>query len=321
MKKIVKINILTSIILSVFFLHGAAAAQKTVRQTIDPAVAKLGKNFTSNYAEVNGTRIHYVRGGAGPAVILIHGFPEDWSEFQKVMPRLAEKFTVVAVDLRGIGGSKATVGGYDAANLAKDVERLAEKLKLENYYVAGHDLGGIVAYAFARQFPEKTRGVMVLEVPLPGIEPWNEVVSNPKSWHTNFHQVPKLPEELVMGRQAIYFQYFFDIIKTKLTRQESAHYVNSYKSAAQLRSGFDIYRAFPENEKFNQAQNSPLDLPLVLVGGEESFGAMMPRIAESLRAKGCRNVQTEIVKNARHYLFDEQPEAMAEMIEKYAEVK
>lgn len=316
-----KTKILTVTILSIVLLCEAVVAQKSSRQNADPALAKLGQDFTSNYAEVNGTTIHYVRGGNGAAVILIHGFPQDWSEFQKVMPRLAKKFTVIAVDMRGINRSKATVGGYDAANLAKDVEQLAAKLKLEKYYVVGHDIGGLVAYAFARQFPEKARGVMIVEVPLPGIEPWNEVVTNPKSWHINFNQVPELPEKLVMGRQAEYFKYFFDFIKTGITKEEAAHFINSYQSADQLRSGFDFYRALPEDEKFNQAQNSTIELPLILVGGEESFGGLFPRLAESLRQKGCQNVKTEIIKNGAHYLFDEQPETMAELIERYASVK
>ncbi|MEP6922823.1 MAG: alpha/beta hydrolase [Pyrinomonadaceae bacterium] len=298
--------------------------QMPIKGVTDSAVAKLGSGFSSNAAEVNGTTIHYVRGGtggAGTAVILIHGFPQDWYEFHKVMPRLAQKFTVIAVDLRGIGGSKATADGYDAANLAKDIEQLAAKLKLEHYYVAGHDMGGMVAYAFARQFPEKTRGVMILEAPLPGIEPWNEIVTNPKLWHVNFNQTPELPEKLVMGRQSEYLGYFFKFIKTGLTDAEATHYVNSYKSANQLRAGFELYRALPLNEKFNAAQTAPLELPLVLVGGEESFGKLIPRFAESLRKNGCRNVTTEIIKNAAHYVADEQPEAVAELIERYASVK
>src|SRR6266550_5101023 len=113
----------------------SALAETASGPTIDPAVARLGDNFVSGTAKVNGTTLHYVRGGTGPALILVHGFPQDWYEWHAIMPKLAKQFTVVAVDLRGIGGSAATAGGYDAANMAEDVHQLAEHLHLEHVYV------------------------------------------------------------------------------------------------------------------------------------------------------------------------------------------
>jgi pimeloyl-ACP methyl ester carboxylesterase len=121
-------------------------------------VVQLGKDFVSNTAQVNGTTLHYVRGGTGPAVLLLHGFPQDWYAFRQIMPRLAKKFTVIAVDLRGVGGSAATPDGYEAANLAADVHQLAQQLRLERPYIAGHDIGGMVAYAVVRLYPTHVRG-------------------------------------------------------------------------------------------------------------------------------------------------------------------
>lgn len=164
---------------------GIFASVPTQAQT-DPAVAELGPDFVSGTADVNGTTLHYVRAGTGPAVVLLHGFPQDWSEYHDVMPRLAQRFTVIAVDLRGIGGSKATPGGYDPENLATDIRELAQQLGLERTYLVGHDIGGIVAYAFARLYPAETRGVMILDVPLPGVAPWEEVMADPLLWHINF---------------------------------------------------------------------------------------------------------------------------------------
>src|ERR1700692_4428968 len=132
-----------------------------------PLATGLSKDFRSETATVNGIKLHYVRGGKGPAVILIHGFPQDWFEYHSIMPRLAKRFTVIAVDLRGIGGSKATAGGYDAANMAEDIHQLLSALKLERVYIAGHDLGGMVTYAFVRRYPQVTRGAMILDVPIP----------------------------------------------------------------------------------------------------------------------------------------------------------
>jgi pimeloyl-ACP methyl ester carboxylesterase len=131
-----------------------APAESPRRSPVDSAVAELGDAFESRTANVNGTTLHYVRGGSGRAVILLHGFPQDWSVFRRIMPRLARTFTVVAVDLRGIGGSTATSSGYDAATLAEDIRQLTTQLGLDRPYVAGHDNGGMVAYALARLYPE-----------------------------------------------------------------------------------------------------------------------------------------------------------------------
>jgi pimeloyl-ACP methyl ester carboxylesterase len=300
---------------------GSAVGQVQAQRRIDPAVAKLGKGFVSNTAKVNGTTLHYVRGGTGPAVILIHGWPQDWYEFRKVMPRLAKKFTVISVDLRGVGGSSATPGGYDAANMAEDVYQLSQQLKLDHVYVAGHDIGGAVAYAFVRLHPTAARGVMILEAPLAGIEPWEELKHDPTFWHSGFHQTPDLPEKLIAGRQSIYFKHFFTSYtfnKNAITEADAAHYANAYASPAQLRAGMEFYRAFPANEKWNAAQRSALDVPLVLVGGDKSFAKLLPKMADDLRAHGCKTVTIETIKDCGHYLADDQPESVAELIERFA---
>jgi len=310
------------LVISFLIAAGSVFGQTSANQQVDPAIAQLGKGFVSDTAEVNGTTLYYVRGGTGPTVILLHGFPEDWYEFHKIMPRLAKKFTVISVNLRGVGGSKATPGGYDAANMAKDIQQLTEKLKLEKVYIAGHDIGGMVAYAFARLYPKATRGVMVLDVQLNGIEPWDEIKALPLLWHFNFHQTPKLPELLIAGRQAIYFRegFFnrFGLHSEAITDADVAHYANSYAASEQLRAGLEFYRAFPEDAKFNDAQRSPLDVPIVLAGGDNSLAKYNPKIAESLRKRGAANVTVEVIKDSGHFVAEEQPEAVAELIEKYA---
>ena len=135
-------------------LHGQSPSQRP----LDPALAALGGGFVSATAQVNGTTLHYVGGGVGPAIFLLHGFPQDWYAFHQIMPRLAKQFTVIAVDLRGVGGSGVSAGGCDAANMAKDIHQLAEQLHLEHVYVVGHDIGGMVAYAFARLIRKPAAG-------------------------------------------------------------------------------------------------------------------------------------------------------------------
>src|SRR3984957_13148062 len=199
--------------LSAVFVVAACAViqgQSAPRQRIDPGWAMLRGGFVSATAQANGTTLHYVRGGTGSAVILLHGFPESWYAYHRVMPLLAKQFTVVAVDLRGIGGSAVTADGYDAANMAEDVHQLVENLHLEHIYVVGHDIGGMVAYAFARRYPETSRGVMLLDAPVPGLGSGDAVKASPITWHINFQQTPGLPEQLLAGREAIYIRHFLD---------------------------------------------------------------------------------------------------------------
>lgn len=299
---------------------GTALGQPPTERT-DPAVAKLGVGFVSETANVNGTTLYYVRGGTGPALILIHGFPQDWYEFHHVMPRLAKKFTVLAIDLRGIGGSAATPAGYDAANMAEDIYQLTQQLKLERPYIVGHDIGGSVAYAFLRLHPKTPRGVMVLETPIAGLAPWEEIKGDPRLWHIPFHQTPELPEKLIAGREFIYLRNFLSrgVLDSKvISDADVAHYANSYAAPDHLHAGMEMYRAFPDNEKFNAAQTGAIDVPILMVGGDHSFGRLLPKVAEALRAHGCASVTTEIINNSAHYVFEEKPEAVAELIERYA---
>lgn len=294
-------------------IHG----QSSPRQMADPAVAALGSGFVSDTAHVNGATLHYVRGGAGPAIILLHGFPQDWYAYYRVMPQLAKKFTVMAVDLRGIGGSAATAGGYDAANMAKDVHQLAALLHLDHVYVVEHDIGGMVEYAFARRYPETSRGVMMLDAPLPGLGPWDAVKANPITWHIIFQQMPLLPEQLLAGREAIYLRYFLD--SETFSDADVARYTRAYAAPEHLRAALEIYRAFPANEKFNAAQRRAIIVPLVLAPGRNSpFLELMPGFADGLRAHGCMNVEIEVLDNCVHYLADEQPDAVARLIQRHA---
>jgi pimeloyl-ACP methyl ester carboxylesterase len=306
-------------LLAVFVVAACAViqGQAAPRQRVDPGLAMMGGGFVSGTAQANGTTLHYVRGGTGSAVILLHGFPEDWYAYHRVMPLLAKQFTVVAVDLRGIGGSAATPGGYDAANMAEDVHQLAEELHLEHVYLVGHDIGGMVAYAFVRRYTEACRGVMLLDAPVPGLGPWDAVKANPIIWHIHFQQTPDLPEQLIAGREAIYLRHFLD--SDTFSDADLARYARAYAAPEHLRALLQIYRAFPANEKFNAAQRSAISVPLVLAPGENSpFEKLMPSFAEALRAHGCANVKMEVIKNSVHYVVDEQPDAVAELIERYA---
>lgn len=302
--------------LAVFALAGPMLAQSPVQNQTNDLVAGLGDGFTSGTSTVNGTTLRYVRGGTGPVVILIHGFPEDWYEFHHVMPLLAKKFTVVAFDLRGVGGSAPALAGYDAANLAEDIHQLAGQLHLQHVYVVGHDIGGMVAYAFVRKYPQTLRGAMILDVALPGLAPWNKVKNDSVVWHIRFHQTD-LPEKLIAGRQVDYFRYF---LGTELfSDADVAHYAEAYRDPDHLRTAFEFYRAFPANEKFNAEHVGPIQVPIVLGAGERDyFAPFLSDIAEAMRSHGCTSIQTELIKSSAHYVFQEQPAAVGALINHYA---
>lgn len=286
-------------------------------------VAELGSEFASETVNLHGTTLHYVRGGEGPPVVLIHGFPQDWYEYHTIIPRLARRFTVVAVDLRGIGGSTPAEDGYDAATMAGDVELVVSALNLEQPYIVGHDIGGQVAYAFVRRCPHVARGAMILDSPILGIEGLDDLIGDPRIWHGDFHMIPDLPEALVTDRQEIYFRYFFDIgtrDETTLSDVDVAHYADAHADPAQIHAAFEMYRAFPATLAFNEAHHGPSDVPLFIAASEGSpFAEIIPKMAADLRAKGFSHVESDVIPEAVHYLIEDQPDAIAALIERYAE--
>lgn len=289
---------------------------------LDSLAPELAAGFVAETADVNGTTIHYVRGGRGPALVLLHGFPQDWFEWRRVMPQLSQRFTVVAVDLRGVGGSAPSVAGYAAADLAEDVRLVVDALSLGQAHVVGHDVGGWVAYAFARRFPGSTRTVTLLETLVPGIEPWLDLDIDVPLWHGAFHMVPGLPEALVADRQAVYFRYFFDVGTNDngvISDADLEHYADAYGDPDRLRSAFEIYRAVPANMTYNAGQTDPVDIPLLLVGGEHVFGPVLARLADNLRDNhGSSDLDVQIVPDGKHYLVEERPDDVADLIERHA---
>ena len=293
------------------FVLGAAI---TVPATAsDPGAPPPG--FTAGKTAVNGTALHYVRGGRGPALILLHGFPQDWTEYRAIMPRLASRFTVVAIDLPGVGKSGPAFDGYDAAHMAADIHALAGALRLERPYVVGHDLGGVATYAYLRQFAGDIRGAMVLDVPIPGLPGWDE--SPAGFWHIRFIQEKgQLAEKLVVGRQAAFLKWSFAM--SKFTAAEKDHFVKSY-GPKQIHDAFEIYRAFPADGEWNATQVSAIAVPVVVAVGERSFFArFLDTFVGGMRAKGIEQVTGARIPGASHYVVADSPDAVAELIERNA---
>ncbi|THD35595.1 MAG: alpha/beta hydrolase [Sphingomonas sp.] len=294
----------------------SVAIARAVRARVDRGRRDRGLSFGS--ARVHGAVLHFAKAGRGPALILLHGFPQDWSEWRPIMARLAKRFTVVAVDLRGIGQSTAGSARYDAATMAADVHELAKVLKLDRPYAVGHDLGGMVAHAFARLYPSDLRGAMILDVPIPGLDGWEEATSGPTAWHVGFLQTPDLPETLVAGgRQDAFLSYFLRMGRHDADQMAEA--LKAYASAAQFHAACEMYRAFPANVAFGQEQGGLNEVPIVYGTGDGSpFVALADRIVAALKDSGFTSVTRATVPDAVHYLVADNPEGVAALIEQYA---
>lgn len=312
-KAILPVTLLTALVSAGGITSGAAIAA-----TQDEAASTILTMGTPGTARVNGTSINYVRAGSGPTtIVLIHGWPQSAYEWHKVMPELARTHTVIAVDLRGIGGSTPTATGYDKANMARDVRELVRSLGLRNVYVFGHDIGGMVSYAYARGFPGELRGFGVFDVPLPGIDPWSQIQSDPNAWHFGFHQTPGLAETLVADQQGVYFRSFYDRFSAKsgaITKADEDVFAAAYASPAQLKAGFEWYRAFPKDEALNRSRTTALRTPMLLLGGDKSLGPLLPAFAAGLKKVGVTDVRTSVIAGSGHWIAEEQPAAVTAAI-------
>jgi pimeloyl-ACP methyl ester carboxylesterase len=286
---------------------------------VNPDKVLLGTAFKSDMLTVDGTTtLHYVHGGHGPAIIFLHGFSQDWYEFHKVMPILAKHFTVVAVDMPGIGKSTLKQGDYTFIDLAHDIHALVAALQLKTIYIVGHDTGGIIAYAFMRQFAGNTRGIMLLDAPLPGLKSSDAIMRNPYLWHFTFHKIPKLPEIVMNGHQEKYFKaaFFnrFAINKKAITEKDIAHYANAYNSKEKLSAGLLFYRTHRATKAFMDNHREKITIPTCICEGD--YGAKEPSPAAKELAKdyGCTAVKSLIVKKSGHFMCEEQPEAIAQLI-------
>ena len=268
-------------------------------------------------------KVHYLRAGTGGTmVVLVHGWPESSREWRSVLPILAQRFTVVAPDLRGVGGSDAPATGYDKETLARDLHGLITALHPTRVIVVGHDIGGMTAYAYARLYPAEAAGVVILDVPLPGVGPWTQVKTDPRAWHFGFNVQDPLAEKLVRGRQEIFFRYFIDqmsVNPTAVTDADVAAFARAYEGPERLRAGFAFYRAFDADEVFATSHTGPLATPLLLAGGDHSMGPLEDPTAQGLRALGASDVRIAIIASSGHWIAEEQPEATAKLITDFAD--
>jgi pimeloyl-ACP methyl ester carboxylesterase len=280
----------------------------------EPKQAPL-PGFTSHTAAVNGVTLHYVTGGRGEAVVLLHGWPQSWREWEPVMPALAEKFAVIAPDLRGLGDSSVPDTGYDAKTVADDVRILCRVLGHKRVAVVAHDIGVGPAYAWAAGHPAEVAKLVVAESLLPGIgEPPQATLGGEPLWHPAFHMVPDLPEKLIAGRERDYLTWFFEKFAHKpgaVPKQEIDAAVAAYSRPGRLSAGFAHYRAMPASAKQNaELAKVKLKMPVLAVGGDRCLGKLLGEQMELVAG----DVTTAVLKDCGHWITAERPKEFTALL-------
>jgi pimeloyl-ACP methyl ester carboxylesterase len=280
--------------------------------------ADLPKGAESQFARVNGIRLHYVKMGEGPLLILLHGWPQTWYEWHKVMPALASKFTVVAPDLRGLGLSEKTQTGYDKHTIANDVAALIKHLGEKSAIVVGHDMGGKVAYVLSLLYAELVTKLILVDCMPPGTE--NMDPARGGMWHYGFHMAAEFPEMLTKGREREYISAQmakWQHQKDAITPNALDEYTKYYASPGGMTSGFNYYRTLPDDAKFLAAYaDRKLAMPVLTVAGRYGvsnnlFKAMMQK---------ADNLKGVIAEESGHFVPEEASAFLIEQILNFAHV-
>ncbi|UYY58061.1 alpha/beta fold hydrolase [Sphingomonas sp. S2-65] len=285
-----------------------------------------GSKVRTSAAYVDGVRIHFSTAGeqGSPVLLLIHGYPEMGIAWRKtVEPLLAAGFRLVMPDLRGAGGSARPPAGYDKLTLAGDLAGMLDQLGVTGpVTVVGHDIGAMVAYAFARRFPERTSRLAILDSVIPGTRMFDEVSRDgTKVWHFHFHQAPDLPEALTQGREALYLErYYHDMAfdASAIDYEAFQSYVRNFSQPGGMRAGFELYRSFAKDVSDNrrlQAEQGALRMPVLALAGAggryaDRIGPMMEEVAA--------DVSVGVIPGAGHWLAEENPQAVADALTAFA---
>src|SRR5215216_5430294 len=275
--------------------------------------------FSHHMASVNGIQLHYVIGGQGGPVVLLHGWPETWYAWHHAMPALAKNYTVVAPDLRGLGDSSKPLTGYDGKTLAEDIHQLVTQLEFKTIFLVGHDIGTQVAYSYAAAHPTEVKRLAVMELTIPGFAPAGRM----PLWWVIFHQTPDVPEALVQGKEMMYLSWFFHNLAynpAAITQADINEYVSHYSAPGGMRAGFEHYRAFPQdaiqNENYSKTN---LTMPVLALGAGyiPTFGGNANTAAEYGMKILAQNVTGITVPNSGHFIQEEQPDVVVKLLNNF----
>jgi len=274
------------------------------------------KTIASRTAEVEGVKLHYLTAGHGTPLILLHGYAENSRMWRPIIPMLAEKFTVIAPDLPGIGDSAIPADGLDMKTAAIRIHALARSLKVEKARVVGHDIGLMVAYAYAAQFPTEVEKLVVMDAFLPGVGEWQAIYNNPGFWHFRFNG--PTPEALVKGRERIYFEHFWNDFAADKTRSipeaDRKAYAAAYAQPGRMRAGWAYFVSFQKAAKdFAQLSQTQLAMPVLVIGGEKALGEALGQQMKLVAS----NVEIVILKDTGHWVLEESPKETTAALVKF----
>ncbi|MDE2005730.1 MAG: alpha/beta hydrolase [Rhodospirillales bacterium] len=274
-----------------------------------------------DHADLGDVRLHYVTAGQGPAILLLHGWPQTWFMWRDVIPGLAARYRVIAPDLRGLGESSRPLGGYDKKTLAQDVWRLAhDVLGEQRLFVVGHDGGGPVAFALAAQHRDAVRRMAIFDVPVPGD---GTPVMAANRWHHGLHWELDFPEALTAGREDVYLGFFYRTFGARpdaIAPEAQAEYLRSYRQPGAMRAGFSLYRAMGQDIADNEAflAEGKLAMPVLCYGGSHGRGRRMLAI-ESWR-RVAQDVRGGIAEGCGHWIPEERPDwVVTQLLDFFAE--
>jgi pimeloyl-ACP methyl ester carboxylesterase len=271
---------------------------------LTPAPAQSSDVIASQYATVNGVKLHYMRAGHGPALILLHGYAETSRMWVPAIPVFAAKFTVIAPDLPGIGDSDIPSSGLNMKSAAVLIHALVKSLKIDKARVVGHDIGLMVAYAYAAQFPAETEKLVLMDAFLPGVDGWEPYYNNPSIWHFRFNG--PTPEALVAGRERIYFEHFWNDFAADKTHSipeaDRVAYTKAYSRPGRMRAGWAYFVVFTQTAKeFAELAKTKLTMPVLSISGEKASAATLAPQTKLIAVNG----QAVILKNTGHWLMEE----------------
>ena len=295
---------------ALFAIFGALLISVSAAARVEP----FPSTFRVQEIATNGTALHVRIGGSGPAVVLLHGFADTGDMWSFAEAQLARTHTVVVPDLRGMGLSAHPDTGYSKKNQAVDIAGVMDSLQIQKADLVTHDIGNMVGYALAAQYPARIAKWVVIDAPLPGIGDWDKIKQSPLLWHFNFRG-PDM-ERLVAGRERIYLDRFYNELAAdprKIDEETRDHYAKLYAQPRAMHDAFEQFAAFNQDALDNQAllaAGGKLNMLVLAVGGEKSAGTGQ---AEILRLV-ANNVTAGIVPNSGHWIMEENPEATTRLI-------
>jgi len=291
------------------FVIGILISLATARAESQPIAARDAK--------IDNVQLHYLTAGRGPAVVLLHGYTQTSRMWRPIIPLLAEKFTVIAPDLPGIGDSSIPADNkIDMITAAKQIHDLVRSLKIDKARVVGHDIGLMVAYAYAAQFPSDTEKLAVMDAFLPGVSGWEPIYNAPTIWHFRFNG--EYPEKLVQGRERTYFEYFWNVLAADKTRSlpdaDRKAYTEAYSRPGRMHAGWAYFASWTQLAKdFAQLSQTKLTVPVLAIGGEKSLGN---ELAAQMKLVAT-DVTVVVLKDTGHWISEERPKETTDALVKF----